>query len=51
MQFVGSAERTIGYLYRKAGGRTANYVRLKYESGDRVEDEPGELIFLSAARR
>jgi hypothetical protein len=38
-------------LYRKAGGRTANYVRLKYQSGDRAEDEPGELIFLSAARR
>ena len=37
-------------LYRKAGGRTANYVRLKYQSGDRAE-EPGELIFLSAARR
>ncbi len=37
-------------LYRKAGGRTANFVRLKYHGDDRAE-EPGELIFISAARR
>lgn len=37
-------------IYRNAGGRTANFVRLKYVGDDRA-DEAAELIFLSAARR
>lgn len=36
-------------MYRALAGRPARYVSVKYQSGDRA-DQQGELIFMSAAR-
>ena len=37
-------------IYRRAGGKTANFVMLKYHT-DEPRQNPGEIVLLSAARR